>query len=102
MDFMLSALFGATSLSYQLRGGLEEVSATHQGIADRVASTLAQSSSVNFASALNASANRAGADQARLEEDMASLADTQIRYEADARLLQQAYTRLRTAIRDHA
>src|SRR5262245_43261741 len=99
---MLSGLFGSTSLTSQLRGGLEEVSATHQSIADRVAGTLAQSSSVNFANALNASTAKAGVDQARLEQDMASLADTQIRYEADARLLQQAYARLRTAIRDHA
>jgi hypothetical protein len=31
---------------------------------------------------------------------MAELADTQLRFEADAKLLQQAYGRLRTAIRD--
>jgi flagellar basal body rod protein FlgB len=31
---------------------------------------------------------------------MAELADTQLRYEADAKLLQAAYARLRTAISD--
>jgi flagellar basal body rod protein FlgB len=35
-----------------------------------------------------------------LERDMAALADTQLRYEADAKLLQAAYARLRTAMRE--
>jgi len=97
---MLKALFGSTTLTYQLRGGLEETSATHRAIGDRVAHTLAASSSVDFADALSQTTADTRLDQAQLEQDMASLADTQLRYEADARLLQAAYARLRTAIRD--
>ena len=33
---------------------------------------------------------------------MTELADTQLRYEADARLLHDTYARLRTAVRDRA
>jgi flagellar basal body rod protein FlgB len=33
-----------------------------------------------------------------LQREMGSLADTQLRYEADAQLLREAYQRLRTAI----
>jgi flagellar basal body rod protein FlgB len=37
-----------------------------------------------------------------LQQEMAALADTQLRYEASAKLLQEAYGRIRTAIRDNA
>lgn len=94
---MLKGLFGPTTVSYMLRGGLEEASATHRAIADRVAGALARSSSVDFADSLQAQA-RAQQQEADLQRDMASLADTQLRYEADAKLLQQAYASLRTAI----
>ena len=98
---MLKALFGPESVTHRLRGGLEEVSATHRGIAARVAGILNRSTSSDFPDAL-AGAAQAVDDEADLEREMAALADTQIRYEADARLLQEAYARLRTAIRDHA
>jgi hypothetical protein len=86
-----------------LRGGLEETSLTHRAIAARVAGVLDASSSVDFSDALAASAALAAKQPPDLEGDMAALADTQLRYEADAKLLQQAYARLRSAIRaDHA
>ena len=94
---MLKGLFGPTSVSYMLRGGLEEASATHRAIADRVAGALTRSSTVDFADNLSAQ-TRAQQQEADLQNDMAALADTQIRYEADAKLLQQAYANLRTAI----
>jgi hypothetical protein len=94
---MLKALFGSQSLTHQLRGGLEEVSATHRAIAARVAGAIDRSSTMDFSDALSAA--QPAPD---LERDMAALADTQLRYEADARLLQEAYARLRTAIRDRA
>jgi flagellar basal body rod protein FlgB len=99
---MLRELFGPSSLSAMLRGGLEEASQTHRGIADRVAGALTSSSSTDFAAALEAGEARAREVQADLERDMTELADTQLRYEADAKLLQAAYTRLRTAMRDRA
>jgi hypothetical protein len=96
---MLKGLFGPTTLPAMLRGGLEESSATHRGIAQRVAGALTSSSNVDFPGELAA---RTGAppDAESLERDMAALADTQLRYEAEAKLLQEAYARLRTAVSD--
>ena len=37
-----------------------------------------------------------------LQQEMAALADTQIRFEASTKLLHAAYGQIRTAIRDHA
>ena len=97
---MLRGLFGTNAITSALRGGLEELSATHRAIADRVAVSLEASSSVDFADELAQRTAEAQKIQADLERDMASLADTQLRYEADARLLQEAYARFRTAMRD--
>lgn len=96
---MIKGLFGNTSLTASLRAGLEETSSTHKAIARRVAGALSSSSSTDFATDL-AKAGQKHAQEADLQRDMAELADTQLRYEADAKLLQQAYGRLRTAIRD--
>lgn len=97
---MIRGLFGAETLTSMLRGGLEETSATHRTIADRVARVTGASSSTDFAGALEAGTAARRVDEADLQRDMAALADTQLRYEADARLLSQAYERLRTAMRD--
>lgn len=96
---MLKGLFGPTTLPYMLRGGLEEASATHRSVSSRVAGALAASSSVDFSDALGAQAQQAAIEE-RLQQAMTELADTQLRYEANARLLQQAYAQLRTAMRD--
>jgi flagellar basal body rod protein FlgB len=97
---MLRGLFGPTSTTAMLRGGLEETSQTHRAIAERVARATAASTSTDFTDALQARAAANRLDEADLQRDMAALADTQIRFEADARLLQHAYQRLRTAMRD--
>jgi flagellar basal body rod protein FlgB len=98
---MLRELFGPSTLSAMLRGGLEETSATHRAIAGRVAGAVRTSSSTDFSAELADQTARAQA-QADLERDMTELADTQLRYEADARLLHDAYARLRTAVRERA
>lgn len=95
---MLRSLFGPAALSSMLRGGLEEVSATHRVIADRVADRLSSSERTTFENSLQAEAARAQ-QEADIQRDMVALADTQLRYEADARLLRDAYASLRTAIR---
>jgi len=95
---MLKGLFGPDSLSHMLRGGLEEASATHRAIGDRVANAMNASSNVDFPTELNQRVGKPS--EADLERDMAALADTQLRYEAEARLLQAAYGQLRTAMRD--
>jgi flagellar basal body rod protein FlgB len=97
---MLRGLFGPSSLTYTLRGALEETSATHRGIAERVARASASSTS-DFADQL-AAATQAAVGEVDIQREMAALADTQLRYEAEAKLLQTAYARLRTAIREHA
>ena len=94
---MLKALFGPTTLSSMLRGGLEESSVTQRAIADRVASALKASSSVDFPGEL--AKQTARPNEADLERDMSQLADIQLRYEAEARLLHGVYSSLRTAIR---
>jgi flagellar basal body rod protein FlgB len=81
-----------------LRGGLEETSATHRALADRVAGRLSSSAEPAFGDQLQAQAARAQ-QEADLQRDMSALADTQLRYEADARLLHDTYASLRAAIR---
>lgn len=94
---MISGLFGQGTVTHQLRGGLEEQSATHKAIAARVANAAQQSATAGFAGQLDASLAARDAD---LQVDMASLADTQLRYEATTKLLQKSYGDLRTAMRD--
>jgi len=94
---MLKGLFGASSVTSMLRGGLEETSATHRAIAARVAGALDASSSADFPGELA----KSQAQEADLEKDMSELADTQLRYESEARLLREAYDRLRSAIRSN-
>jgi flagellar basal body rod protein FlgB len=96
---MLKALFGPSTLTSMLRGGLEEASATHRAIAQRVAGALQSSSTVEFPDALAAQNAQQRVSEADLEDDMTALADTQLRYEADAKLLKAAYARLRSALR---
>ncbi|HVP13962.1 MAG TPA: hypothetical protein VMS88_00380 [Terriglobales bacterium] len=97
---MLEKLFGPSSVTSMLRGGLEEASATHRAIAGRVAGALDRSSSVSFQDQLAGRTADSAAAEADLERDMTALADTELRYEADAKLLQAAYAQLRTAVSD--
>jgi flagellar basal body rod protein FlgB len=93
---VISRLFGAGTVTHALRGGLDEASATHRTIAERVANA-SQSSINGFAGELGESLAQ---NDEELTRQMAALADTQLRYEATARLLQKSYADLRTAIRD--
>ena len=95
---MIKGLFGPSSLTSMLRGGLEETSATHHRIAQRVAGALESSSNTDFAGQLQGRDGAERLGEVDLERDMTELADTQLRYEADAKLLQAAYQRLRTAV----
>ena len=94
---MLRALFGPKTVSATLREGLDNSMAAHRAIADRVAQAVQSSAE---ASELEAEGQPTEAEEQNIIDDMASLADTQIRYEAEARLLQLAYQRLRTSIRN--
>jgi hypothetical protein len=95
---MLRGLFGPSSVIYALRAGLDESMRTHDKIAERVAGSATSNSSGDFANALKgATAKR---DEADLQRDMAELADTQLRYEAESTMLHAAYAGLRTAVRE--
>ena len=95
---MIRGLFDGSSLSSMLRGGLEETSATQRGIGQRVARAIETSTNTSFAGAMDAKLAKNRETEQDLQRDMSSLADTQLRYEADAQLLREAYQRLRTAI----
>ncbi len=99
---MLKSLFGPDTLTSRLRGGLEEASATQKTIAARVSRALTASSNADFAGQLDAASGQAKLDAESLEQDMTALADTELRYEADAKLLQTQYAQFRAAIRDRA
>ncbi|HYC32244.1 MAG TPA: hypothetical protein VEB59_08140 [Gemmatimonadales bacterium] len=99
---MIRSLFGTTTDVSMLRGGLEENSATQRGIAARVARATTASANGDFAGELDAAKSGLGKrmSDVDLQQEMAALADTQIRYEASTKLLHEAYGRLRTAIRN--
>ena len=95
---MLSGLFGSTTRIGNLRWSLDDSARTHKAIAGRVAGALEASGNADFDAVLAA---RQGKPQpVDLEVEMVNLASTQLRYDASAKLLQQAYQGLRTAIRD--
>jgi hypothetical protein len=97
---MIKGLFGPSTLPRLLRGGLEETMQTHHQISERVAGALQASSSTDFSAAMEAAngTKPAKPDAVDLQREMSTLADTELRYEAEARLLQGAYAHLRTAI----
>lgn len=92
-----NSLFGAGTLTNALRGGLTELSATHATIANRIATAQGQSTSEGFGAQLESTLAQ---QEAELNRNMASLADTDIRYDAVTRMLQKAYTDFRTAMRN--
>lgn len=96
---MIKGLFGASSITSALRGGMDDAMALHRAIADRVAGAGTSSSRTSFQNALEQTQSKASIE-ADLQRDMATLADTELRYEAEAKLLQGAYEKLRTALRD--
>jgi hypothetical protein len=96
---MIKGLFGASSITTALRGGLDDAMTVHREISDRIANASNSSSRTSFEEALRQ--KRDGSPtEADVARDMTALADTEIRYEAEAKLLQGAYAKLRAALRD--
>ena len=89
-------LFGPDTNVSQLRGGLDETSATQRTIAARVAAATTSSANGDFSAELGQ--KTAAQKEADLQRDMAALADTELRYESCAKLLQSAYANLRAAM----
>jgi flagellar basal body rod protein FlgB len=93
---MIRELFGTSSVYATLRGGLDNATAAQRRIANRVANI----SNGAFSTELSKQQAGARTNEADLEKNMTQLADTQLRFDATTRLLQQAYSKLRTAIKN--
>jgi flagellar basal body rod protein FlgB len=96
---MIKALFGPDSVTSSLREGLDREMKTHREVASRVATALTASSRRGFERSLEDAVRAGELEEADLQRDMAMLADSQIRYEAEAKILKAAYNGLRSAIR---
>ena len=94
---MFSALFGPQTRIGNLRWSLDDTSKAHKGIAARVAGALDASGNTDFDQALAEQGKQT--PKVDLETEMVDLASTQLRYDASAKLLQQAYQNLRVAIK---
>jgi flagellar basal body rod protein FlgB len=94
---MIRDLFGSEALTSKLRRGLDAAMTTHRDIAERIAGANERSTQDEFGQALAASSERL--DEQDLARDLTQLADTEIRYEVEARLLNGAYASIRRAIR---
>jgi hypothetical protein len=93
---VIPSLFGQGTPTRDLRGALDELSATQRTIAQRVADKLQSSSTSSFQGKLDES--MAAKQDESLTRDMASMADTELRYEATSKLLEKSYADLRTAM----
>ena len=96
---MFSSFFGNQTRIGGLRWSLDDSSRTQRGIAARVASALPASGNADFDQAL--AGQQAAAPKVDLEKEMVDLASTQLRYDASAKMLSQAYQGLRTAIKNN-
>ena len=97
---MIKDLFGAQAVTSQLRHGLDEAMATQRDIANRLAGVNSSSTQDDFGSALAASSARL--DEQDMVQNLTKLADTELRYQVEAKLLNGAYSSIRRAIRGNA
>jgi flagellar basal body rod protein FlgB len=94
---MLFGFIGRVSDAPQLKESLDTSSQRVRAIAQRVAAASVPGQG-NFA----LPEGEAGAESAtaNLESEMTALADEQLRYDAAAKLLEKAYTRIRLSLRN--
>jgi|GEM_PF-5946108 len=93
---MLQGLFGEGTVYRTLRTGLDD----DMGVARRTAGRIANAANGatgddDFQSRLAAAGDT---EPVNLEEELVQLVDTTMRFDAETRLLREAYSRLRTAI----
>lgn len=97
---MLYGFVSRVSAATQLKAGLDTGVQRTRVIADRVAkATLANQDGFVLPGAA-AEPGSAEVGAVDLEAEMVSLADEQLRFEATARLLEKAYQKLRSSIRE--
>lgn len=92
---MLNRLLGRDSSPATLKAGLDASSARMRGVASRIANV----GNGSFADAL-ANAQPGTTTEQLVENEMISLADEQLRFNAAATLLQKVYAQVRGAIRE--
>ena len=92
MERVIRGIFGDGSIYRSLRTGLDDDMRSAQVIADRVANV------ANAVTAPDGAAAPGSGTEINLEEEFVRLVDTTFRYDAETRLLREAYARLRTAI----
>ena len=93
---MLDRLLGNGSTVSELKTGLDRSTRNVREVAHKVANA-ASGVSGDFASTLEEARQ---SQQVDLEEEMVSLAEEQIRYEASSQLLQKIYRQIRSSIRE--
>jgi flagellar basal body rod protein FlgB len=96
---MFGSLFGANTIVGALRTGLDDTALSHKGIAARVAGAQAASAHDDFGSAL-AAQNGKKVPEVNVEHEMVSLANNEIRYDAQTRFLSKVYANLHTAMKN--
>ena len=97
---MIRGLFGPNTVVGDLRASLDEQSVRHRVISDQIANVLTVQASGGFAADLSRQLAGGEMQKEDLEESMFALADTSLRYDVAARLLQRTYQQFRTAIRE--
>ncbi len=95
---MIPGIFGEGSVYHTLRGGLNDDLQVTRQVADRIANAVNGDAGAAGNGDFQAAMAAAGEEQVNLEAEMGSLVDAVIRYDAESRLLREAYSRLRTAI----
>lgn len=95
---MIRGLFGASTQVGLLRSSLDDQATRHRAVSDAVAN--AMTPQTGFADALNQQLGDGEVTEADLHDQMVALADTSLRYDAAARLLQRTYQGIRTAIHE--
>lgn len=93
---MMRNLFGPEAVTSKLREGLDSAMGIHRSIAERIARANSSSANDDFAAALEASTERMSEEE--LVREVTQLADTEIRYQVEAKLLTGAYASIRKAI----
>jgi flagellar basal body rod protein FlgB len=95
---MLDRLLGADSTIAAVRDGLDRSTATVRGVASRIAGAGANDGT-SFARTLDGAEAKAAGNEVDLEAEMVALAEEQIRFDAQARMLEKLYERVRLSVR---
>lgn len=97
---MIRGLFGPNTVVGDLRASLDDQSVRHRVISNQIANLLTGQANSGFAADLSRQLADGETRQVDLAESMVALADTSLRYDVAARLLQRTYQQFRTAIRE--